>query len=68
MNSQNALKLLFELRAVLDRLDENDTSLEEALAHDVQRALRLTDACIAELTKDELRPVGDTGPEEDEEE
>ncbi|MGA3169446.1 MAG: hypothetical protein ABSE62_00380 [Chthoniobacteraceae bacterium] len=54
MSTQNALKLLFELRAVLDRLGEEDQTLKEALAHDIDRAMRLTDACVAELTEDEL--------------
>ena len=32
VSTQNALKLLYELRAVLDRLGENDSTLREALA------------------------------------
>jgi len=52
VSTQIALKLLFELRAVLDRLGENDSTLREALAHDIDRAVRLTNSCIAELTQD----------------
>jgi hypothetical protein len=52
VSTQNALKLLFELRAVLDRLGESDIALHEALAHDVDRAVRLTDGCIAQLTEE----------------
>jgi len=52
VNTQTALKLLFELRAVLDRLGENDSTIQEALAHDIDRAMRLTDSCIAQLTED----------------
>ena len=52
MSTQTALKLLFELRAVLDRLGENDSTLREAIAHDVDRAVGLTNSCIAQLTQD----------------
>ncbi len=65
VSTQIALKLLFELRAVLDRLGENDSTLREALAHDIDRAVRLTNSCITELTQ------GSPGPadsEEDEDE
>lgn len=65
VSTQTALKLLFELRAVLDRLGENDSTLREALAHDIDRAVRLTNSCIAELTLDS--PAGaDLEEEEDE--
>jgi hypothetical protein len=63
VSTQIALKLLFELRAVLDRLGEGDTSLREALAHDLDRAVRLTDSCIAQLAQD-----SPDGPEAEEEE
>ena len=52
VSTQIALKLLFELRAVLDRLGENDSTLREALAHDIDRAVRLTNSCIGQLTED----------------
>jgi hypothetical protein len=52
VNTQTVLTLLFELRAVLDRLGENDSTILEALAHDIDRAVRLTDSCIAQLTED----------------
>jgi len=57
VSTPNALKLLYELRAVLDRLGEEDQTLREALAHDIDRAMRLTDACVAELTQDELAGI-----------
>jgi len=62
---QTALKLLFELRAVLDRLGENDSTLQEAIAHDVDRAIRLTNSCIAQLTQD--APGAADAEEEDDE-
>ncbi len=62
VSTQNTLKLLFELRAVLDRLGENDSTIEEAIVHDVERAMRLTDACIAQLAQEEATNV-ETGPE-----
>lgn len=62
MSTQNALKLLYELRVVLDRLGENDSTLHEAVARDVDEAIRLTDGCMAELTRDA------EGSEDDEEE
>ncbi len=65
MSTQTALKLLFELRAVLDRLGENDSTLREAIAHDIDRAVRLTNSCIAQLTQDS--PGGADAEEEDEE-
>lgn len=52
MSTQNALKLLFELRVVLDRLAENDSSLHEAVARDVEEATRLAEGCISELAQD----------------
>ncbi len=65
VSNQNALKLLFELRAVLDRLGEDDVTLREAIAHDIDRAVRLTNACIAELTQDSPGPA-ETEEEEEE--
>jgi len=65
VSNQTALKLLFELRAVLDRLGENDSTLREALAHDIDRAVRLTNSCIAQLTQDS---PGRTDPEDEDEE
>jgi len=62
VNTETVLKLMFELRAVLDRIGRTDFSLYEALSHDVDRAVRLTDSCIAQLT--ESAPEGD---EEDDE-
>lgn len=52
MSTETLLKLLFELRAVLDRIGESDSSLHEAVAQDIDRASNLTDACIAELSGD----------------
>ncbi len=51
VNIQIVLKQLFELRAVLDRLGESDITLHETLAHDVERAIRLTNSCISQLTQ-----------------
>jgi hypothetical protein len=53
MSSQVALKQLFELRVVLERLGEGGISLQETLAHDLERALKLTDSCIAHLTDED---------------
>jgi hypothetical protein len=52
VSTQTALKLLFELRAVLERLGESDITLHETLAHDIDRAVRLTNTCIAQLTQE----------------
>ncbi len=65
MSTQNALKLLFELRAVLDRVCVSDTTLHETVAHDVERALRLANSCIAQLTEDS---PGSADAEEEEDE
>jgi hypothetical protein len=65
VSTQNALKLLFELRAVLDRVGESDVTLHETVAHDVERAVRLANACIAQLTEDS--PGGTDAEEEDDE-
>lgn len=62
---QIALKLLFELRAVLDRLGEGDDTLRETIAHDIERAVRLTNSCISQLTQE---PTAHGDPEEDEDE
>jgi hypothetical protein len=61
----NAQKLLFELRAVLDRIGENDSTLQEAIVHDVDRAKRLADSCISQLTTDDSES-GETEEEDDE--
>jgi len=52
VSTQTALKLLFELRVVLDRLGESDITLHETIVRDIDRAVRLTEACIAQLTED----------------
>jgi hypothetical protein len=65
VSTQIALKLLFELRAVLDRLGESDITLHETIAHDVDRAVRLTNSCIAQLTE-EAADAADAEEEEDE--
>lgn len=65
VSTQIALKLLFELRAVLDRLGESDITLHETLAHDVDRAIGLTNSCISQLTQD--APGTADAEEEDEE-
>lgn len=64
VSTQTALKLLYELRAVLDRIGENDSTLHEALAHDVDRAVRLANSCISELAQDSPSP-GDLEDDED---
>ena len=63
MSTQNALKLLFELRAVLDRIGESDLTLHETIVHDVERAARLANSCIAQLTED-----SPADPEDDDDE
>jgi len=65
VSTQIALKLLFELRAVLDRVGESDITLHETIAHDVERALRLTNDCIAQLAEDSN---GGADAEEDDDE
>lgn len=50
VNTEAAVKLLFELHAILDRLAQSEISLQEALSDDIDRAIRLTDACIGQLT------------------
>jgi hypothetical protein len=65
VSDQTPLKLLFELRAVLDRVIESDLTLHETILHDLERASRLTDSCIAHLTQDE---ACDEVPEEEAEE
>jgi len=52
MPIRNALKNLLELRIVLDRLAQTDTTLYEAISHDVEEAIRLTDNAIGELSKE----------------
>ncbi len=65
MSSQVALKQLFELRVVLERLGEGGLTLQETLAHDLERAMKLTDSCIAHLTDED---PGTPDADEDEEE
>jgi hypothetical protein len=52
------------LRAVLDRLGESEISLHETLVHDIDRAVRLADHCIAQLTEES--PESAEGDEDDE--
>lgn len=49
MATHTLLRKLYELRLVLDRLAQTDTTLHEALTHDVDEAIRLADECIGEL-------------------
>jgi hypothetical protein len=63
VNTETALKLLYELRAVLNRLTESGDTLQEALSNDINRAIRLTDDCITQLTEESPDP-----PETDAEE
>ena len=63
MKTETALKLLYELRAVLDRLAENEGTIQEALSDDIDRAVRLTDDCIRQLAEESPDP-----PETDAEE
>jgi hypothetical protein len=65
VSTQTALKLLYELRAVLDRLGESEVTLHETLVHDIDRAVRLTDHCITQLTEE--TPESDDVDDEDEE-
>ena len=65
VSTQTALKLLFELRAVLDRLGESESTLAETMAQDIERAVRLSNACIAQLTE-ESPGHGDAEEDEDE--
>jgi hypothetical protein len=58
VNTENALKLMFELRAVLNRMG-GDASFHETLAGDLDRATRLTDACISQLTQESDEPVSE---------
>ena len=67
VSTQNALKLLFELRAVLDRIGEYDVSLRESMAHDVDEAVRLNNACISELTQDSQGAHGGEADDEEDE-
>jgi len=62
VNTENALKLLFELRAVINRLGEY-SSFDENMIGDLDRASRLTNACISQITEESDDPVS-----EDEEE
>jgi hypothetical protein len=53
VNTENALKLLFELRAVLNRITD------DPLGNELERATRLTDACISQLTSESNDPVSE---------
>ncbi|GEM_PF-5404659 len=53
MGAQEALVRLSELKVILDRIAETDTTLYEALAHDVDEALAKVDECIEELSPDD---------------
>jgi hypothetical protein len=66
VSNQTVLKLLFELRAVLDRIGETDSSIEEAMVHDVDRAKQLADACITQITRGESLSPAEAEDEEDE--
>ena len=66
VSNQTVLKLLFELRAVLDRIGETDDSIEEALVHDVDRAKQLADDCIAQITRSESPSHPEAEDDEDE--
>lgn len=64
MQKLTALEKLYALREVLDRLSRTDTTLYEALAHDVEEAITLTDDCIAALSDDspeDPEPAGQSG-------
>jgi hypothetical protein len=56
VNTQNVLKKLFELRAVLERISETDPGVFETIANDIDEALRLADSCIAELASEGAAP------------
>ncbi len=58
MNTENALKLLFELRAVLNRVND------DPLGNELERATRLTDACISQLTQESDDPVSEDDEDE----
>ena len=58
VNTENALKLLFELRAVLNRVGD-DPNFHQRLMGDLDRASKLTDACISQLTQDSDEPVSE---------
>jgi hypothetical protein len=54
---------LFELQAILNRLAQSEISLQEALSDDIDHAVRLTDACIGQLSGESPDPA-ETDPEE----
>jgi len=58
VNTENALKLLFELRAVLNRVND------DPLGNELERATRLTDACISQLTQESDDPVSEDDEDE----
>jgi len=57
VNTETALKLLFELQAILNRLAQSEISLQEALSDDIDHAVRLTDACIGQLSGESPDPA-----------
>ncbi len=63
MNTENALKLLFELRAVLNRIGD-DPNFHEQLVGDLDRASHLADACISQLTQESDDPVNEDDEDE----
>jgi len=59
VDKQIILKKLFDLKTVLDRLAQTDTTLYEAISLDVEEANKLTDECIAEFSAEsEDEPAG----------
>ena len=52
------LKKLFEVKTILDRLAQTDTTLHEAVSLDVEEANKLTDECIAELSSESEDEIG----------
>lgn len=52
MSQTEILEKLSSLRVILDRLNRTDSTLYEAVSHDVEEAITLTDECIAALSED----------------
>jgi hypothetical protein len=62
VNTENALKLLFELRATLGGVQEydlNDQGIYGAIAGDIERAIALADECISQLADEDSPGDGD---------
>jgi len=59
MPTQDSLNRLYQLRAVLDRLMETDTTIYEAISRDVEEAIRLVDETIVELIDETTSPDHD---------